>query len=324
MGRHDQLFKELLEAFFGDFLHIVAPRVARRLCLDEARFLPREHFTDRPEGERRELDLVARVPAVTEKTEKKGTQGQAGALLVHVEVEVRARKGMGRRMWDYAMLLRLKHRCPVLSIVLYLQGGPPGLEEVVVRDRLLGDELASFRYLAFGLAGCDAGAYLARPEPLAWALAALMRPPAGRAAHLKLQCLRRIQRADLDEARRFLLVNCVETYLELEGEEAEEYAALLAAETNREVAAMEMTWADKLEQKVRVQGRKEGRQEGRRQGRQEGVRALVLDLLETRFGSVSTQTRRRLEAIQSADELSRLARRLLTAGSLEELGLDGR
>lgn len=86
---------------------------------------------------------------------------------------------------------------------------------------------------------------------------------------------------------------------------------------------MEMTWADKLEQKVRVQGRKEGRQEGRRQGRQEGVRALVLDLLETRFGSVSTQTRRRLEAIQSADELSRLARRLLTAGSLEELGLDG-
>ena len=32
---------------------------------------------------------------------------------------------------------------------------------------------------------------------------------------LKLACLRRIAAADLDDARRILLVNCVEAYLEL-------------------------------------------------------------------------------------------------------------
>jgi hypothetical protein len=159
---------------------------------------------------------------------------------------------MSRRLREYAMLLRLKHRASVLSIVIYLAGSPAGVREVVERDELPGLELATFRHLAFSLV---------------W-----------------------------------------KPYLQLEGEEADEYATLLAAEPNQEVAAMEMTWADKLEHK----------------GRQEGIRAVVLDLLETRFGSVSRKTRRRLEAIHSSDELSRLARRLLTAGSLEELGLGGK
>ena len=111
---------------------------------------------------------------------------------------------------------------------------------------------------------------------MAWALAALMRPPEGKASRLKLECLRRLQAADLDEARRFLLVNCVETYLQLEGEEAKAYTTLLAAETNREVAAMEMTWADELEHRGWVLGQREGRQEGRQEGRREGRREVVV------------------------------------------------
>lgn len=85
---------------------------------------------------------------------------------------------------------------------------------------------------------------------------------------------------------------------------------------------MEMTWADKLEHKGWKRGRQEGRHEGIREGRQEGIRALLLDQLEARFGPLSGTVRRHLEAIDSADELARLVRRVVTAGSLAELGLN--
>jgi hypothetical protein len=51
------------------------------------------------------------------------------------------------------------------------------------------------------------------------------------------------------------------------------------------------------------------------------MRALVADLLELRFGSLSAETKHGLDAISSADELSKLHQRALEASSLDELGL---
>ncbi len=114
-------------------------------------------------------------------------------------------------------------------------------------------------------------------------------------------------------ARRFLLANIVETYIELDGAAQGEYEALLAEEGNEEVATMEMTWAETL--------RAEGKQEGKEEGRLEGMSALVADLLEHRFGPLSEETRGRLRAVGSPEELTRLFERALEAGSLVELGL---
>ena len=63
------------------------------------------------------------------------------------------------------------------------------------------------------------------------------------------------------------------------------------------------------------------REEGREQGRVEGMRALVAELIESRFGEVPADRRRRLEAIDSTEELMRLADRLLVARSLDDLGI---
>jgi predicted transposase YdaD len=118
----------------------------------------------------------------------------------------------------------------------------------------------------------------------------------------------------------------------LKPREAAELKALLAQETNREVHAMELTWADRLRAEGwntgrtegRTEGRKEGEQEGRRRERERAVRALrplLLDLLGDRFGPLSEDVRRRVEAIDSVERLTRLARKGLTALSLEEMGL---
>jgi hypothetical protein len=90
MPRHDSIFKALLRSFFADLLRLAVPDLAGRLDLARPVFLDKEFFT--AEGRRRELDLLARVSFV-------GAGGSS--LLIHVEVEARARPGMGKRLWRY-------------------------------------------------------------------------------------------------------------------------------------------------------------------------------------------------------------------------------
>ena len=116
MPDHDQHFKQLLQTCFADLVRIVAPRIAPKLQLDRPTFLDSELFTDVRDGEHRRLDLVAQVPSI---------RGDPELVLVHVEVEAQARRRMGLRLFDYAMQLWLRHRRPIVPIVVYLRGGKP-------------------------------------------------------------------------------------------------------------------------------------------------------------------------------------------------------
>lgn len=69
---------------------------------------------------------------------------------------------------------------------------------------------------------------------------------------------------------------------------------------------------------------REYKDQGREEGRQEALQALlpaVLAHIEQRFGSLSEETRRRVEAIDSVEEMADLLKRVLSASSLAELGL---
>ena len=291
-NQHDKIFKQLLHAFLDDFLRLVVPEMYDRLDLSSREFLDKELFSGGPHGRRRELDLLVRVRTVHERP-----------LLIHVEIEARAKPGMEERLWRYFNQIQARYDTSVLTIVFYLTRGRPG---VCLRTRQsdLGPEFSGFRYLSFGLAGCQAAEYLAKPEPLAWALAALMNPGALSRAELKMACLRRIYglKGGLDP---HLLVNCVENYLHLTGEEAQEFATLRSRKENREIQAMAMTWSETLEAK----------------GRGEGAREILLSLLAERFGPLPEGSRRQVEEISSFKRLTQLAKRVLTAHSLEEMGL---
>jgi hypothetical protein len=297
MPKHDSIFKALVRSFFADLLWLVVPDLAERLDLRRPVFLDKEFFT--VEGRRRELDLLVQVFFLDEDRE---------SLLIHVEIEARATPGMGRRLWRYHNQIQAVHDRQVLPIVLYLHRGGAGVRVAALPEDELGSKLEGFRYIAFGLAGCDAAGYLARPEPLAWGLAALMHRGTLTRPALKLACLRRIAAADLDDARRILLMDCVEAYLELNSDEAAEYARLCTVRENREVRTMATTWSERI------------REEGLQTGRQ-AVKKILLGLLEQRFGPLSEATRERIEAISSLDRLTRLSEKALTARSLASLRL---
>jgi hypothetical protein len=296
---HDRLFKTLLRAFFPDLLRLVVPGIARRLEPARASFLDKELLAAGLGG-RREADLLARVPV----------RG-GGSLLVHVEIEARARSRMPQRLHGYASRIQAAYGGQVLSILVNLKGGKPGPHLMDLDGGLSSPELAPFRYVAFGLAGCPAADYLARSEPLAWALAALMSAGGARRAEHKLACQRRIAMARLPEDERIMLMDIVEAYLELTPEESEEYK-ILGASNHRRATAVWMTWSERM------------KEEGRKLGQQDGVRSLqqvLLRVLDQRFGPLPERVLQQVEGIASLRRLTQLAERALTARSLRELRL---
>lgn len=301
MPPHDRLFKSLLRAFLPDFLRLVAPGVVERLHLGRITFLDKELLAG--DG-RREADLVARIPL-----------RDRGTLLVHVEIEARARRSMSQRLRAYAHRIQSLYDGQLLTVLLNLRGGPSGVQKVRLEGEILDPELSRFGYIAFGLAGCAASEYLERPEPLAWALAAVMCPSSMSRAEHKLACLRRIAAARLQEDRELLLVNFVEEYLPLTAEEAEGYKILSARNAGRKGDAMWMPWSERM----KAEGRKEGIRLGEEKGKQE-IRKLLLRLLAQRFGPLPEAIRTQVEAITSTRRLTSLAGKVLTAQSLHDLG----
>ena len=293
MAPHDPLFKSLLRAFFAGFLRLVAPDLAARLDLSAVAFLDKEFVSTAPPRTHGIADLLARALL----------SGTDRFLLIHVEIESRSRRGMGTRLRDYHRAIQARHEDPVLSIVVYLKGGPAGIREQELDGDLKAPGLTSFRYLSFGLSRCSAAEYLGKPEPLAWALAALMDRGDLSKAELKRACLIRILESPLTDAERTELVNCVETYVQLTSGEAEEFSLLGIPESRRaRIMLYRMSWLDQVRRDAAVD--------------------ILATQIEDRFGPIPDEMKLRLSRIRSENRLHRLARKVLKAKSLQELGLD--
>ncbi len=318
--RHDQLAKTLISTFFADFLRLTLADTASRLRLGEAVFVDKEIFTDWPDGERRELDLLARIPVEQEEM----------SLLVHVEIESRASGAMKKRLWWYYMQIRLHYRLLVLPILVNLRGGRPGVELLTMEEGFESLSTGMFRFRALGLSGCRAADWLLRPEPVAWAFAALMDPGEWSRAELKVECLRRVQQGGVAGFGKEVLVNWIETYVQLSGEDALEYRRLLALKRNKEIRHMDQTWLGKAEargfEKGKAQGLEKGLRKGRSEGKAEGkaeavdqMRRMVLGRIEQRFGAVPDPVQAKVRTISSIETLVKLLEKLPSLQSVEDV-----
>jgi len=208
---------------------------------------------------------------------------------------------MSNTMFEYYALLRLHHRLPVFPIVLYLRGGPGSTVEEY-QEELFGQEQLRFRYRSVALARLSAEEYVVA-SPLGAALAALMRRGETRdRLELRREMLSRVLESELDDARKYLLVNVIETYNRLSGEEVGRFRRLMSGKEYGKMEEVELTYFDELELK----------------GRLEGKRETLLRLLAAKFGPLPDDTVTKIAAIGSAAELDTYLDRVLTATSLEE------
>lgn len=295
------MFKDLLRAFFREFLELFFSDVAVRLDFSTVTFLDKEVFTDLPGGRQRTLDLVAQVQTL---------DGKRELVLIHVEVESQPkRRTFGRRMLDYYMMLHLRHRLPVFPIVVYLARGAGGLGVEVHEESVFDKRVLMFAYHRVGIPDLSAKEYLPSNNPLAFGLAALMRAGEQHPAALKVKCLLGIARALVDEARKALLLNCVETYLRLDEQEEKLYEELVKQPEQEEVREMLAVYEER------------GIAIGEQRGIVRGKRDAVLRLLRSRFGKLPKAIEARVEKMETEAELDALFDAALSAQSLNDLGL---
>lgn len=301
---HDQRFKQLIQEFFADFLDLFFHPWAERLDAQAVEWLDKEVFPDPPEGPRRILDLVGKLPT------RQGVPGQRPGepehwlALVHIEIESPDKATPLRpRLYRAYGYLRDKHGLPVLPIGVFLNVGLDGIGVDVYEEHFWELDALRFKYLYVGLPALDAVEYVQGMNWLGVALAALMKIPKERIAWLGAEALRRITESPLPEQKRFLLGECVQAYLPLDAEQQQEFERLVTGESYRGVKAMNTTWFEK----------------GVAKGREE-LRELVRQQLEERFGSLPPQALERLERLP-LDEVRTLGKKLLRTQTLGELGL---
>jgi hypothetical protein len=305
---HDQLFKDILRAFFREFMELFFPNAAARLDFSTAVFLDKEVFTDLPTGRQRTLDLVAQARTL---------DGERELILIHVEVESRKQgKSFRQRMLRYYMMLHLRYNLPVLPVVIYLSRGAGGWGTEVYEQSLFGKQVLRFEYWRVGVSDLPAEEYLQSNNPLAYGLAALMRPGERHPAELKVECLLRIARALMDEARKALLVNCVETYLQLDAREQALYEELVEQPKQKEVKEMLTVYEQR--------GITIGEQRGIAIGAVRGKRDATLRLLRKKFGALPKAVESRIQAMETEAELDTLFDAALAARSLDDLGFKQR
>jgi hypothetical protein len=245
-----------------------------------------------------------------------------GERLVVVQAETERDFGidMDERAFYYYIYLRGKHQIPVLLIVVFLRGGKKGLARREFIDWAEGVEVCHFRYEALCLGQSQAEDYLELPQALAPGLAALMKSP-WEPAEKKLRCMRAISQAEIDDARRYLLASVVDTYVELDEDQAERYTAEVAKDENEEVHEMVITWEETV-----AAAEAKGKAKGKAEGKAEGLLAMrnsVLRILKRRLESVPAFVRTKLEAIQSTKRLEEILDQALTVSSADELVFEG-
>jgi hypothetical protein len=304
MVDHDQRFKEMLREFFRELLALFLPWLASRLATSEVQWQSQEVFTNPPLGLVRRVDLVA---IVLEQIEAEKTRER----LLHLEVEsadslTEVRKKIGY----YYPGLRTKHNLPVTCLALYLRVGlkGQGWDQYVEQESAEeegGEEVYRVRWRYVGLPALPAERYLPSDNWLGVALSALMKIKPKRKAWLRAEILRRLAtECQENDYRKLLLINCVETYLPLEGEQEAVYLRLVNQDPRyQEATRMILTTYDR----------------GMLAGRRASLHDVVIRLASRQCGAPDENTRKKIHEIEDIARLENLVEAATTAQSWEQL-----
>lgn len=299
MTDHDRLFKELLSTFFLEFLDLFLPEVGKYIERGSIVFLDKEVFTDVTSGGRHEADLVV----------KARFHDRDSFFLVHVEHQARREGDFGRRLFRYFARLYEKHGLPVYPVVVFSYDAPRREEPESHRVEFPDKTVLEFNYAVIQLNRLHWRDYLRHANPVASALMAKMAMKPEERPRVKLECLRLLATLRLDPARMQLISGFIDTYLQLS--RAEERIFLRSTEKTpprerKKVMEIVTSWM------------KEGLRRGRQEGRQEGELALVLRLLNHRFGRIGVKVQTRVSKLP-LDKLEALGEALLDFKSAEDI-----
>ncbi len=304
---HDQIFKNLIKNFFKEFMELFLPDAAKAINFRRITFLEKEYFTDASGGKRKQMDLVVRAGL-------KG--GGEEFILVHTEFESSRKNIFPERMCEYFFQLYLRHKKPIIPIAVFADDQKwkkplPDTYEIGFK----GEVYNKFRYRQIKLKNLDYRKFLRTKNPLAYALMAKMGYSRKQMIQAKSDFWRLIAGArKVNPARRHLLIEFVETYMQLNRQEQKRFDKIINEQKEYQEAKKMITVYEK-------RGKQEGLLEGKQEGLIEGKQDDLLLLMEKKFGKLSQSIKNKIRKINSVKKLDSLLVDLLDAGKLTDLKL---
>jgi predicted transposase YdaD len=253
---HDRLFKELISTFFIEFLDLFLPDVARDIDRDSIQFLPELVLTDVTEGEKKNIDLLAKVKYRQEDT----------YFLIHVEAQSYTQAAFAKRIFKYFARLHEKYDLPIYPVVIFSFDEPKRPEPNNYQVTFPSLNVLNFNFASIQLNQLSWRDYLTQQNPVAAALMAKMNIPVAERPQVKAECLRLLITLRLDPARMQLISGFVDVYLNLNAAEEELF--------NATVDRMGLTNEEEYMEIVTSWERK-GRQEGRQAAQEEIAKNLL-------------------------------------------------
>ncbi|WP_089725605.1 hypothetical protein [Candidatus Thiosymbion oneisti] len=298
---HDQNFKNLILDYPHQALaFFAAEEAADQLSGAEVLPIRQEQLKDRLGDRFRELDvpLLVRWP-----------DGRREALLFVLEEESDPRRFSIHRLVHYCLdLAELYETERVVPVVIFLRGQAPR------RELALGTERHA--YLHFDFITCELGAiayerFRDSDNIVARLNLPNMRYAPGHKVDAYARAVRGLVDLEEDPEKRLKYIDFIDIYADLDDNERASYERDYPQE-----AEIMTGFAERFIEQGRQQGRLEGRQEGKLEGKQEGQAAILLRLLQLKFGVVSKAVRRKIE---HADPQTLLvwSERVLTASGIE-------
>jgi hypothetical protein len=275
---HDQLFKQLLETFFVDFIELFAPALTTYLDLSQLVFQPQQYFTDIIDGDRKAIDILVQVPV---KPNQITNSHPTHTILVHIEDQATSRDNFTQRMFFYFAELHRKYRVPIYPIAIFSFDEPKRAEPHQYRITLPELDVLTFNFQAIQLNRLNWRDFLQHQNPIAAALMAKMQIAKKDRPKVKVECLRLLANLQLDPARNFFISGFVDTYLRLNQKEEQVFQAEIAkiSTVTEQEKVMELTtsWMER------------GIEQGIEKGLEQERRSNISTLLELRYGSIDEQ-----------------------------------
>jgi len=208
---HDQLFKQLINHFFKDFLKAFFPQVHDHIDFSAIKPLSEEVYTDLLEGKNRKLDIV---------TETK-LKGKETVLLIHVEPQSYREKDFHQRMYHYFSLLYNKYRKPIVPIAVFSYDEIHD-EKDTFSITFPFIHVLDFHFLKLELKKKNWRDYIESDNPAAAALLAKMGYKEEEKIQVKKEFLKMLVRMEQNPAASRFINDFFEIYLKLEKAEEEQ------------------------------------------------------------------------------------------------------
>lgn len=260
-------------------------------------FLKQEYFTEVTGGERKKLDVVAKVGLKAEGDE---------FILIQDENEAsRKDENFPMRMYLYYGQLFARYKATNIPIAFFTDDAKwretvPDHFEIALPTKTF----LRFDYHLIKLKHLDYRRFLETNNPLAFALMAKMDCNTKDRMRLKADFLRLILGTGVDPARKNVLIEYVETYMPLNEQEAVEFKRIVCEkEEYQEVVKMITTYE----------------QDGIDKGIERGERETLIRLIERKFGSLEKESKERILQEIDRERIKSLLLAVLDAQSIDDL-----